>query len=123
MHSPSVVQAVERIVGTFDGPAQRQITLQLSNALQGIISQELLPSVERAQRVLAWELLLASGAVRSLLRENQLHQLENTMQTSGRDGMMLMDNCLRDHYTHCRISYDTYVSHARNPERIIRREG
>jgi twitching motility protein PilT len=123
MHSPSVVQAVERVVGVFDGPAQRQIILQLSNALQGIISQELLPSVDRTQRVLACELLVASGAARSLLRENQLHLLENTMQTSGRDGMVLMDNSIYDLYTHCRVSYDTAVSRARNPDRITRRNG
>ena len=123
MHSPSVVQAAERIVGVFEGPAQRQITLQLSNALQGIISQGLLPSVDRTQRVLAYELLLASGAVRSLLRENQLHLIENTMQTAGRDGMVLMDNCIYDLYTRCRISYDTAVNHARHPDRFTQRNG
>jgi twitching motility protein PilT len=123
MHSPSVVQAVERIVGAFDGPAQRQITLQLSNALQGIIAQGLLPSVDRTQRVLAYEMLIASSAVRSLLRENQLHLLENTMQTAGRDGMVLMDNCIYDLYTRCRISYDTAVSRARHPDRFTQRNG
>jgi twitching motility protein PilT len=121
MHSPTVVHAVERIVAVFEGPAQRQIILQLSNALQGIIAQELLPSVDRTQRVLAYELLIATGAVRSLIRENQLHLLENTMQTSGRDGMVLMDNSIYNLYTRCRISYDTAVSHARHPDRITQR--
>jgi twitching motility protein PilT len=123
MHSPSVIHAVERIVGVFEGAAQKQIIQQLSNTLQGIIAQELLPSSDRSQRVLAYELIVATNAVRSLIRENQMHYLENTMQTSARDGMVLMDNCLYDLYCRCLISYDTAVSRARQPDRILRQKG
>jgi len=58
-----VSQAIERIVGVFDGNSQRQIVMQLSNSLQGIIAQELLPAADRTRRVLAYELLIANGAV------------------------------------------------------------
>lgn len=119
MHSPNVSHAMERIIGVFEGSAQRQIILQLANALQGIISQELLPAADRTRRVLAFELLVASGAVRNLIRENQLHQLENTLQMGRKDGMVLMDNCLYDLYCKCLISYDTAVSRARHPDRIM----
>jgi twitching motility protein PilT len=121
MHSPNVAHALERIIGVFEGNAQRQIVLQLSNALQGIISQELLPAADRTRRILAYELLVANGAVRNLIRENQLHQMENTLQTGRKEGMVLMDNCLYDLYCKCLISYDTAVSRARHPDRIIRR--
>jgi twitching motility protein PilT len=121
MHSPSVAQAIERIVGVFEGSAQRQVILQLSNALQGIIAQELLPAVDRSRRVLAYELVVATSGVRNLIRENQLHQLENLIQMGRKEGMTLMDNCLYDLYCKCLISYDTAVSHARNPDRIIKR--
>jgi twitching motility protein PilT len=120
MHSPNVSHALERITGVFEGSAQRQIILQLSNALQGIISQELLPAADRTRRVLAYELLIANGAVRNLVRENQIHHLENILQTGRKDGMVLMDNCLHDLYCKCLISYDTAVSRARHPDRIIR---
>jgi twitching motility protein PilT len=119
LHSPNVSHALERMVGVFDGNAQRQIILQLANALQGIISQDLLPAADRTRRVLAYELLVANGAVRNLIRENQLHQLENLLQTGRKDGMVLMDNCLYDLYCKCLISYDTAVSRARHPDRII----
>jgi twitching motility protein PilT len=119
MHSPNVMHALERIVGVFEGSAQRQIVLQLSNALQGIIAQELLPAADRTRRVLAYELIVANGAVRNLIRENQIHQLENTIQTGRKEGMVLMDNCLYDLYCKCLITYDTAVSRARNAERII----
>jgi twitching motility protein PilT len=120
MHSPNVAHALERIVGVFEGNAQRQIVLQLSNALQGIIAQELLPAADRTRRVLAYELIVANNAVRNLIRENQLHQLENTIQTGRREGMTLMDNCLYDLYCKCLITYDTALSRARHPEQIVR---
>lgn len=122
MHSPNVAHALERIVGVFEGSAQRQIVLQLSNALQGIIAQELLPAADRTRRVLAYELLMATNAVRNLIRENQLHHLENILQTGRREGMVLMDNCLHDLYAKCLITYDTAVSRARQPDRITRQK-
>lgn len=118
LHAPSVLHSLERVVGIFEGNAQKQIILQLSNSLQGIISQELLPSVDRSRRVLAYELLMVTPAVRSIIRDNQLHQLYTTMQLAARDGTVLMDNCLHDLYTKCLISYDTAISRARNTERF-----
>jgi twitching motility protein PilT len=120
MHSPNVSHAMERIIGVFEGNAQKQIILQLANSLQGIIAQDLLSATDRSRRVLACEVLMANGAVRNMIRENQLHQLENVLQTGRKEGMMLMDNCLYDLYCKCLISYDTAVSRARNPERILR---
>lgn len=120
MHSPNVAHALERIVGVFEGSAQRQIVLQLSNALQGIIAQELLPAADRTRRILAYELLMATGAVRNLIRENQVHHLENILQTGRKEGMVLMDNCLHDLYCKCLISYDTAISRAKHPDRISR---
>jgi twitching motility protein PilT len=120
MHSPNVSHALERIIGVFEGSAQRQIIMQLANSLQGIIAQDLLAATDRSRRVLACELLIANGAVRNMIRENQFHQLENMIQMGRKEGMVLMDNCLYDLYCKCLISYDTAVSRARNPERILR---
>src|SRR5437667_3914832 len=123
LHSPNVSHALERILGVFDGNAQRQIILQLANSLQGIIAQELLPAADRTRRVLAYELIVANSAVRNMIRENQVHQLENTIQTGRKEGMTLMDNCLYDLYCKCMITYDTALSRARHPERITRQKG
>ena len=94
--------------------------MQLANSLQGIIAQDLLTATDRSRRVLAYEMLIANGAVRNMIRENQLHQLENVIQMGRKEGMSLMDNCLYDLYCKCLISYDTAVSRARNPDRILR---
>src|SRR5208337_5336936 len=122
MHSPNVSHALERIIGVFEGSAQKQIVMQLANSLQGIIAQDLLPSADRTRRVLAYELLVATGAVRNLIRENQLHHLENTLQTGRKDGMVLLDNHLYELYCKCAITYDTAISRARDPGRITRQK-
>ncbi len=118
LHSPNVSHALERIIGVYDGAAQRQIVIQLSNALQGIISQDLLSSIDRNSRVLAYELLVANGAIRNVIRENHLHQIENCIQMGAKDGMILMDTVLRDLYCQCKITYDTALSRARHPDRF-----
>jgi len=123
LHAPGVIQALERIIGVFEGAAQRQIILQLASTLQGIVAQELVPSVDRARRTLAYELLVANSAARNVIRENQLHMLETIMQTGGKDGMVLMDACLYDLYCRCQISYDVAMSRARYPDRIAKRTG
>ncbi len=123
LHSPNVSHAFERITGVFEGSAQRQIIMQLANSLQGIIAQDLLPSADRCRRILAYELLIANGAVRNLIRENNKHMLETTIQTGGKDGMVLMDACLYDLYCRCLISYDTALSRAKNPDRMAKHNG
>jgi twitching motility protein PilT len=116
LHSPSVTQAIERITGVFNDNTQKQVILQLANTLQGIVVQELLPAADRTGRVMAYELLAATNAIRNVIRENQLHSLENCLQTGAKEGMVTMDNCLLDLYRKTQISYDTALSRARHPE-------
>ncbi|MCI0535641.1 MAG: PilT/PilU family type 4a pilus ATPase [Verrucomicrobiales bacterium] len=121
LHSPNVSQAFERVIGVFEGSAQRQIIVQLSNSLQGIIAQDLLPSADRTRCILSYELLIATNAIRNLIREDNKHMLETVIQTGAKDGMISMDACLYDLYCRCLITYDTALSRARNPDRIIKR--
>ena len=116
LHSPNTTSALERIIGVFDGNAQRQIVLQLASTLHGVISQELLPSTDHSRRVLAYELLVGTGAVRRIIRDNELYRLHNAIQLGAKDGMTLMDEVLYDLYCKCEISYDTAVSRAFDPE-------
>lgn len=116
LHASNSIQTTERILGVYEGNVQRQIRIELANALQGIISQVLLPSVDRTRRVLAYELLITNHAVRNLIRENTLEQLETVIQTSAKDGMISMDDCLADLYKKCLISYDTAMSYSCHPD-------
>lgn len=120
LHSPNVSHALERIIGVYEGNAQRQIVLQLANALQAVIAQDLVPSADRSKRVLAYEMLVATPAIRNMIRENNLHQVDNSIQTGAKDGMQLMDTTLYDLYCRCQISYDTALSRAKHPERFTK---
>ena len=120
LHSPNTTQALERITGIYEGSTQRQVILQLSNVLQGILAQDLLPSADRSRRVLAYEMMIATPAIRNGIRENKITQLENTMQVSAKDGMVLMDNYLAELYERCLITYDTAVSRARRADNIVK---
>src|SRR4029077_6410442 len=102
------------------GSTQRQVVLQLSNVLQGILAQDLLPSADRSRRVLAYAMMIATSAFRNETRENKITQLENTMQVSAKDGMILMDNHLAELYERCLITYDTAVSRARRADIIAK---
>jgi twitching motility protein PilT len=90
LHSPNVAQAMERIIGVFEGGAQRQIIVQLANSLQGILAQDLLPSADRSRCVLAYELLVTNSAIRNLVREDNRHLLETVIQTGAKEGMVSM---------------------------------
>ncbi len=121
LHSPTAAHAVERIVGVYEGNAQRQVIMQLASTLHGIVAQDLLPSADRSRRVLGFELLIANAAVRNTIREGKLHQLENCIQMGSREGMVLMDDCLYDLYTRCEITYDTGMSRQRSADGFSQR--
>jgi twitching motility protein PilT len=118
LHASNSSQTMERILGVYEGSIQRQIRTQLANALQGIICQVLLPSVDRTHRVLAYELVIANNAIRNVIRTNILEQLETVIQTSSKEGMILMDDCLADLYKKCLISHDTALSHTSNSKLV-----
>lgn len=121
LHAPSVSHALERIISVFEGNAQRQIVIQLANTIQGVFAQDLLPSSDRSRRILAYELMVANGAIRNLIRESHLHHLENAMQTGRKEGMILMDDCVDDLYARCQISYHTATTRAKDPNRFAKK--
>ncbi len=120
LHTPNTMQTVERITAVFPGSQQKQIILQLANSLQAVITQDLIPRADRKGRVLAYEVLVATTAVRNVIRENNLHQIYNMVETGRKDGMNTMDQRLLDLYQKAQITYDAAVSRARSVERFTR---
>jgi twitching motility protein PilT len=118
LHTPDAAQTVDRIIDAFPGDRQAQTLIQLASCLQAIIAQQLLPRVDQNGRVLATEVLVATSAVRNLIRERKTLQLRNTIETGSTDGMRLMDRSLFDLYQQGVISYETAMLHAQSPERI-----
>jgi len=91
LHTQSAAQTVDRIIDVFPSAQQHQVRMQLSIALQGIVTQQLLPTADGSGRVVAGEVLIPTPAVRNLIREGKTHQIYSTIQTSGSVGMQTMD--------------------------------
>ncbi|MBF0544191.1 MAG: type IV pilus twitching motility protein PilT [Candidatus Riflebacteria bacterium] len=115
LHTNDAQQTIDRIVDVFPPHQQEQIRIQLANSLQGILCQQLLPNVERDGRVLSYELLIATPAIRRLIRENKLSQIDTFIQTGAEHGMISMDKCLKALYQKGIIAYDVALSKVKNP--------
>ena len=123
LHTNSAATSVERIVDSFPPGQQEQVRLQLSNNLQAILCQQLLPRANQPGRVCAMEIMTASPAVRNLIRENKAHQITSMIQTSANLGMQTMDQSLRDLYVRGLITFELAMERAMNPtelEKMIR---
>jgi twitching motility protein PilT len=116
LHTPDAPQAIDRIVDVFPPYQQSQIKMQLSGTLQGIIAQILLPRKNGEGRVPAVELLIATPAVRNLIRIEKTHQLYTLMQTGAQFGMQTMDQSLKNLVKRGLISFETALSRARDPK-------
>ncbi len=91
LHTQSTAQTVDRIIDVFPPEQQGQVRMQLSIALQGIVTQQLLPTADGTGRTVATEVLMPTPAVRNLIREQKTHQIYAAIQTSGSVGMQTMD--------------------------------
>ena len=91
LHTQSTAQTVDRIIDVFPPQQQGQVRTQLSIALQGIVTQQLLPTADGMGRVVATEVLIPTPAIRNLIREGKTHQIYAAVQTSGAVGMQTMD--------------------------------
>jgi twitching motility protein PilT len=120
LHTSDAVQTVERIVDVFPPHQQVQVRMQLASSLQGIISQQLLPKVAERGRVVAVELLIATPAVRHLIREGKAEQIQNVLHTGKEFGMVAMDRSLRTLYEVGIITYDTALSRVRDADTFKR---
>jgi twitching motility protein PilT len=91
LHTQSTAQTVDRIIDVFPPEQQQQVRTQLSVALQGVVTQQLLPTADGQGRVVACEVLVPNPAVRNLIREAKTHQIYSAIQTAGAIGMQTMD--------------------------------
>ena len=94
LHTQDTPQTIDRIIDVFPASQQQQVRVQLAVALQGVITQQLLPTADGAGRIAACEVLLATPAIRNLIREGKTHQIYSLIQTGGSVGMQTMDASL-----------------------------
>lgn len=119
LHTKGCVNAIDRIVDTFPAQQQSQIRLQLATVLHTVVSQQLLPDVQGGM-VPACEVLHLNSAVRALIRDNRGHQIPAVMAAGGDGGMLSMDKSLLELHRSGRITRDTALHYADNPDTLKR---
>ena len=120
LHTPDAPQTIDRIVDAFPSHQQQQVRLQLSMAIEGIISQVLLPGEAGDTRVVACEVMLGTPAIRNLIRESKTYQVSMMMATGAAVGMRTLDQELTDLVKRRVISRETAFAYARSSEELGR---
>jgi twitching motility protein PilT len=120
LHTQSTAQTIDRIIDIFPAEQQSQVRMQLSIGLQGIVTQQLLPTADGAGRVVACEVLIPTPAIRNLIREGKTHQIYSAIQTSGALGMQTMDAHLAQLVRTGRITRKLAEQRASVPEELKR---
>lgn len=112
LHTIGAAKTIDRIIDAFPQYQQPQIRTQLSLVLQGVVSQQLIPTLDGNARVVAVEVMIATPAIRNMIRENKVHQILNAILTGSKSGMKTMDNSLLELYRYGKISFDELMTYA-----------
>lgn len=119
LHTNSASQTIDRIIDSFPGSQQDQIRMQLSNSLNGIFSQRLIPRISGGM-IPAYELLINNSAVSNLIREKRTHELNTVIETSSQEGMVDMNRCLANLVSRGEISTENAYKFSPNPRNLER---
>jgi twitching motility protein PilT len=116
LHTQDAPQTVDRVIDVFPTNQQQQIRVQLAGALQGVVCQQLIPTADGNGRVVGVEIMMATPAIRNLIRDGKTHQIYSAMQAGGRHGMQTMDQSLADLLRRGYISYEKGLERCHHAE-------
>lgn len=120
LHTIGAANTIDRIIDAFPASQQHQISIQLASVLQAVVSQKLLPSVT-GEMVPAFEIMVLTPAIRNLIREGKVHQIDGIIYTSASDNMIAMDTSIMNLYKAGVIDSHTAISEATNPDMMAKR--
>jgi twitching motility protein PilT len=123
LHTQDAPQTIDRIIDVFPPYQQQQVRVQLSTTLQGVVTQQLIPTADGHGRVAACEVMVATPAIRNLVREGKVHQIYSAMQAGGRFGMQTMDMSLAQHVKAGRITQQMAFERCHDAEELARLVG
>jgi len=118
LHTYDAPQSIDRIIDVFPPIQQNQIKIELSQIIEAVVSQVIIPRLSGG-RVVAFEIMLATPAVRNLIREGKLNQLHSVMQTASKDGMQILNQSLADLVKGQVISEVEAIQKSSYPEQLI----
>ena len=116
LHTTGAGSTVDSIVGAFPTDQQGQIRMQLSVGLVAVISQLLIPRIDKPGRVAAFEIMVNTPSIASMIRDGNTHRINSDIQTGAKYGMQTLDSHLLALYTHGMISYEEFISKSRDPD-------
>ena len=119
LHTKGAVNAIDRIIDLFPGNQQTQIRAQLAAVLKTVVSQQLLPGC-KGDMVPACEIMHVNSAIRSMIRDNKNHQIDNAIVSGGKDGMVSMDQAILALQREGMITKETALMYADHPEQMKR---
>lgn len=119
LHTADAPQTIDRVIDVFPSEQQDQVRVMLANSLQGVMCQQLLPSQEGG-RVVACEVMIATPAVRNLIREGKTHQIYSMLQTGAQHGMQAMNSALADLVRQGKIRRDLALERSSTPNELQR---
>ena len=119
LHTMDAPKAIDRIIDAFPSDQQGQIIAQISNALQAVIAQRLLPRADGKGRVVATEVMTMNAGVRSCMREKRFQQLLSMIEIGSKDGMMTFDENIVELYKAKKITREEALLNMRDPKRIL----
>ncbi len=120
LHTVGSAKTIDRIVDMFPAEQQQQVRTQLSTVCEGIISQQLIQTLDNRHRGAALEVMVSNSAIRNLIRENKTYQIQNIIHTGAKQGMQSMDQELVDLYKKGTISRDSVLSRCTDFEYVNR---
>ncbi len=120
LHTIGAANTIERIIDVFPANQQRQITVQLASVLSAVVSQQLVPTVE-GTLVPAFEIMTVNPAIRAMIRDGKVHQIDAMLYGSAREEMLSMDQSLLRLYQRRLITRETALAYATNPEMLQKR--
>ena len=116
LHTQDAAQTIDRVIDVFPPHQQQQVRVQLAGALQGVVCQQLLKTADGKGRVVATEILVATPAIRNLIREGKTHQIYSAMQAGAKHGMATMDQHLAELVKKGRVTYDAALEKCHHVE-------
>jgi twitching motility protein PilT len=119
MHTNDTAQAIDRIIDVFPAERRPQIQLQLASTLLAVVFQRLLPTAERGQLVAAFEVMVATNAVRNLVREGRSRQLRNVIATGQADGMQTYEQALSALVSAGVVAHDVAAASSSHPKEVL----
>jgi len=120
LHTQDAPQSIDRVIDVFPAHQQQQVRVQLASALQGICTQQLLPVADGQGRAVCTEVMVATPAIRNLIREGKVHQIYSMLQAGGKYGMVTMDMSLAQLVRTGRISREDAAERCANEEDLRR---